>query len=35
MNTSIILNGYQVRAVLIYKYNWIVNGNKETEITYH
>ena len=32
---SLILSGYQVRAVLIYKYKSTVNGNKETEITYH
>lgn len=30
MNMSLILSGYQVRAVLIYKYKSIMNSNKET-----
>jgi hypothetical protein len=32
MNMCLILNGYRDRAVWIYKYESIVNGNKETEI---
>jgi len=34
MNTCVTLNGYRGKAVWIYKYKGIVNGNKEGEITY-
>jgi hypothetical protein len=33
-NMCLILNGYQDRAVWIYEYKSIVNGNKERQITY-
>jgi hypothetical protein len=34
MNMYLILNDYRDRAVWIYKYKSILNGNKEREITY-
>jgi hypothetical protein len=35
MNMCLLLNGYRDRAVWIYKYKSIVNGDKEREITYN
>jgi len=34
MNTCLILNGYRGRAVFICKYQSIISGKKEREITY-
>jgi hypothetical protein len=34
MNMCSLLNGYQDRAVRVYKYKSVVNGNKGIEIPY-